>query len=281
MSDALSKTVPIWCAVINRCLSPGKRWDKAYFPEECVSAQEISSIESLIPSFVTTFKNSGVDIPSLATLLNKPLRPIFITPESNLDLTISNEYYPVILVTASSLVPCGHKRIEGFVYIQGAADDEESWACELTSLLFWDHYEMLLECTEENELVNMIEEIVGNGIQKEMKEDETTIGSTGISLGIGTASTGHATIICGSEANSMGEEMVLHLHIPRKSKPLTVMTQTLFPTVISFAVKHGILNNSPISIIATDSSRQVLDISIATTLIILCLFFDDKGISSR
>lgn len=56
MPDALSKTVPIWCAVINRVVSKGGEWDKTCFPEGTVSAQEISSIESLIPSFVTSFK---------------------------------------------------------------------------------------------------------------------------------------------------------------------------------------------------------------------------------
>jgi len=56
MPDALSKTVPIWCAVINRVISKGEEWDKTYFPEQNVSAQEISSIETLLPSFVTSFK---------------------------------------------------------------------------------------------------------------------------------------------------------------------------------------------------------------------------------
>ena len=56
MPDALSKSVPIWCAVINRVASKGQEWGKAYFPPESVPTQEISSIESLIPAFVTSFK---------------------------------------------------------------------------------------------------------------------------------------------------------------------------------------------------------------------------------
>jgi hypothetical protein len=56
MSDALSKTVPIWCAVINRCISAGNEWTETYFPKECVSVQEMFFIESLIPSFVQLFK---------------------------------------------------------------------------------------------------------------------------------------------------------------------------------------------------------------------------------
>ena len=56
MPDELSKSVPIWCAVINRVASKGKEWGTTYFPPESVSLQEISAIQSLIPSFVTSFK---------------------------------------------------------------------------------------------------------------------------------------------------------------------------------------------------------------------------------
>lgn len=56
MPDALSKTVPIWCAVINRSIGEGKKWDELCFPSTCVSAQEISSIEALIPSFVQSLQ---------------------------------------------------------------------------------------------------------------------------------------------------------------------------------------------------------------------------------
>jgi tRNA A64-2'-O-ribosylphosphate transferase len=55
MPDALSKTVPIWCAVINRCVGEGKRWTDSHLPSQCVSPQEASSIESLIPMFVRSF----------------------------------------------------------------------------------------------------------------------------------------------------------------------------------------------------------------------------------
>jgi Rit1 N-terminal domain len=277
MPDALSKTVPIWCAVINRCVSKGEEWNEVCFPEESVSAQEMSSIETLIPSFVSSFRNCGVDMPSISALLDKPLRPVFITPESNLNITISKDYYPVILLTASSLVSCGHNRIDGFVYIQGAADDEESWAHGLTSLLFWDNFGKILDCMEEGDLISTIGEIVATSIPLEMMEDLSQIGSTRISLGVGSIIPTHATIICGSEGDSMQEdENVLRLYIPRKSKTWN-MTQTLFPATMSFAIKHGILNNSPILILASNLSRPFLDMSIATTLVLLCSFFDDKG----
>jgi tRNA A64-2'-O-ribosylphosphate transferase len=56
MPDALSKTVPIWCAVLNRIVGDCKRWRNIQFPAESVSPQEAASIEALIPSFVMSFK---------------------------------------------------------------------------------------------------------------------------------------------------------------------------------------------------------------------------------
>ena len=51
MPDALSKTVPIWCAVVNRAVkeafSKGNQWDKVlYTPPGTVSPQEHAQIES-------------------------------------------------------------------------------------------------------------------------------------------------------------------------------------------------------------------------------------------
>jgi len=57
MPDALSKTVPIWCGVINRFVS--EAWKETVFPPEVVSEQEVSSIEALIPSFLNSFKVSS------------------------------------------------------------------------------------------------------------------------------------------------------------------------------------------------------------------------------
>lgn len=57
--DALSKTVPVWCAVINRAVSKyekGEEWSELCFPEESVSPQEVAAIRMLIPSFVRLFQ---------------------------------------------------------------------------------------------------------------------------------------------------------------------------------------------------------------------------------
>ena len=71
MPDALSKTIPIWCAVINRLLF-GELHDENLSlrtPKEVVGASEHAHIEALLPGFVDNMK-VGKDVP-----MPKALRP--------------------------------------------------------------------------------------------------------------------------------------------------------------------------------------------------------------
>src|SRR5271155_181541 len=56
MPDALSKTVPIWCTVLNRSVLGDATSFPTAFPEGVVAPQEISHIERLIHPFVASFK---------------------------------------------------------------------------------------------------------------------------------------------------------------------------------------------------------------------------------
>lgn len=53
MPDALSKTIPIWCAVLNRLLFEGD-WEmqKLQTPEFAVGASEHAQIEARLDEFV-------------------------------------------------------------------------------------------------------------------------------------------------------------------------------------------------------------------------------------
>lgn len=224
-------------------------------------------------------KNCGIDSTLITSLLNKPLRPIFICPETSLDIDLSDEYYPVILLTASKCVANGHDRVGEFVYIQGAADDEESWTRGLNSAQFWQNYSELLACTQEDELVEVISEIVRKSSPtRTMQDDWSRIGATNICLGVGCGKRGVPTIVwCHGVGEVLEEASTLNLSIPAKSKLLTVMVRQVFPAAVSFALKHGILTNTSLLVVAIDPSRQLLDLSIAITLVLLCLFFDDQG----
>jgi tRNA A64-2'-O-ribosylphosphate transferase len=195
-----------------------------------------------------------------------------------MDFTLPEECYPVILVTASKPVPSGYRQFEGFVYVQGAADDEEAWSHGLKSIQFWDSHLRLLACSREEEVIRLIKEIVGERKKDRMKEDVSIIDATGLSLGVGNVIPGRTMIICGARQGSeQGVDNVLYLHNPTRGKPVTALTQQIFPQAVIFALNNGILNNSPISILATDSTQPNLDLSISITLVLLSLFFNDNG----
>lgn len=66
MPDALSKTIPIWCAVINRLLfgeMPDS--DKLLTPKEIISASEHAQIEALLDGFVNNAEVDTTQCPRL------------------------------------------------------------------------------------------------------------------------------------------------------------------------------------------------------------------------
>lgn len=175
MPDALSKTIPIWCAVLNAAsaskhASPSKDAHndemRLRVPVQTVSPSEKARIEAHIQDWTEDLLESDLQIPRLT----KPLRPLFVTPaRMDEELTRCKEadvnYYPVILVSASPMVATpdltprlnarqidweGLSKTVGmpelaalynqspFIYVQGSGDDEEMWSDKLTPKMLWD-----------------------------------------------------------------------------------------------------------------------------------------------
>lgn len=159
MPDALSKTVPMWCAVLNIALF-GESDELVYLPPHIISASEKSQIEKRIPEFVKKLMGSGVDIDKqLASYIHKPLRPIWVTPDSFDSFSIQQtdwksleSFHPIILCTASVMVQDNTDFRPGYTYVQGAADDHEEWASLLTPNILWDNIDTLrdLELTDKD-----------------------------------------------------------------------------------------------------------------------------------
>ncbi|KAG1772087.1 tRNA A64-2'-O-ribosylphosphate transferase [Suillus occidentalis] len=162
MPDALSKTVPIWCAVINRAVlktTPKMNVDadfwntKLYTPPGVVSAQEHDQIEQRLDEWADDLVASFYVLPKL----QYPLRPIWITPSTTIfpifpDTDAERRFYPIICISASKQVLDGmERRITGFAYIQGSGDDHELWSMGLTPVQFWKHKQILLHANR-NEL---------------------------------------------------------------------------------------------------------------------------------
>jgi tRNA A64-2'-O-ribosylphosphate transferase len=161
MPDALSKTVPIWCCVMNRVIFPEREeWHGLFVPPTAVGESERSQIEARIPQFVESFRGLGVDLTGIREKLSKPLRPIWRTQDDGLPeegMRGDGEFYPVICCTSSRRV-VGTEMSEGG-YIQGAGDDTENWAHGLTAEIWWKHADELL-ATAEGYLTGFIEGLV-------------------------------------------------------------------------------------------------------------------------
>jgi tRNA A64-2'-O-ribosylphosphate transferase len=68
MPDALSKTVPIWCAVLNRLFFPSKaEYHKLYVPPQVVSPSEHAQIEERLEAFLAQLKVASPSLYRLRT----------------------------------------------------------------------------------------------------------------------------------------------------------------------------------------------------------------------
>ncbi|KAK4162759.1 putative tRNA A64-2'-O-ribosylphosphate transferase [Cladorrhinum sp. PSN259] len=164
--DALSKTIPTWCAVLNRVLFPDiPSCHELFVPPNTVSDSEASQISARIPEFVSSFLALAIDLRPLRAHLTKPLRPLWVTHDDDLsDLAeglageeMTNNFHPVVCCTSSRRV-VGTELGEGG-YIQGAGDDTENWALGLTAPIWWKYQDELLS-TPEGDLPELIKELV-------------------------------------------------------------------------------------------------------------------------
>lgn len=159
MPDALSKTIPIWCAVLNSFMHPDKS-EVLFTPPKCISQSEHDSIEIRIPLLVDRLKK--LDILDAQDLRNrfqgKILRPFWVYPGCDMLRSSTDPFtgeiiesqwapgpdepiIPVILCTASYRAQDGVDKKYGFTYVQGAADDHELWSCGLDPKMLWLHWD--------------------------------------------------------------------------------------------------------------------------------------------
>lgn len=282
MPDALSKTIPIWCCVLNRTLFPDATAShELYTPPQVVSSSEHAQICARIPGFVESLKELGIDALALRKRISKPLRPLWVTPESPQERFESLEdFHTVICCTASRRVS-GTEVAEGG-YIQGAGDDTENWAHGLTPSIFWEHSKSLFSTSEE-ELPGAIASLVA----------QSRIGVVNDKLGhpippttclsISSISSLHAqppdpetiTILLSSSL-TMKENWVM------SSKRLTLglgahkigsrnLREAL--PLIPAAMGTSLQPNSKIWV-ACESGK---DLSVGVALALLCIYFDENG----
>ncbi|KAF2114903.1 initiator tRNA phosphoribosyl transferase-domain-containing protein [Lophiotrema nucula] len=279
MPDALSKTIPIWCCVINRAIFPDVGDHELHTPGQTISASEHAQIEQRIEGFVKDFVAiCKPDIPSFRQKLKKPLRPLWVTQSSSLpDLAPEFlDFFPAVLCTASRRVH-GVEGSEGG-YIQGAADDHEAWACGLTPTLFWNNRDLLL-ASNEDDLPAIIAGLV---------EDETSSEAIPILIRPTTK-----LFVCSSENADLKSFDTVISCTP---EPLTTTNpkQVRMKKYLHLKCREGKLGSRDLRPQLThlpaffeavpDEVGNILiccptgkDLSVGVALLLLCLYADDNG----
>ncbi|PXF47116.1 tRNA A64-2'-O-ribosylphosphate transferase [Gracilariopsis chorda] len=220
--DSFMKTVPIWCAVINNvaALYPCTTCtDANTVCDQCarihlhpdVPQSERHHIQNKLPQWLAdwrrslpTLKNTVPTLKNASAQRLKPLRPIWVSPESTLwqhGIPLQQlDFTPIVCISASKVVPDGERsfiepslveqvvcgvtfapRPVGFAYVQGAGDDEEAWCCGLTPSLFWYHHDRLLSIANgsgANEGAMHVEAQLRNEISSILSEPDGVAGNS-------------------------------------------------------------------------------------------------------
>lgn len=302
MPDALSKTVPIWCAVINRLLF-GEMHEshKLSTPNDVVGESEYAQIVARLDGFVNDVKvrkrdsnvpkytflklteqNLSLDVCSLRSVLQKPLRPFWVTPDSmSTQVVPCTNYLRIICCTASRRVFGAEMTEHG--YIQGAGDDSESWSSGLTPTLFWRHKEQLLAAVEED-FLNLIQDLAATDQNNSVTGVSCVkIGPTSLYIGAlssaAQAEQYDGLVICGGTKPSKSDQgieegkrkNILFLHCGDGKLGSRALRSQL-PRIPPFIASLPDYNLPPKILFLCQTGK---DLSVGVALAVLCLFFDD------
>ncbi|KAG2153244.1 tRNA A64-2'-O-ribosylphosphate transferase [Suillus clintonianus] len=295
--DALSKTVPIWCAVINRAVlktTPDMNTDawntKLYTPPGVVSAQEHDQIEQKLDGWADDLAASFYVLPKI----QYPLRPIWISPSTTVfpkfpDTDAERRFYPVICISASKQVLDGmERRVTGFAYIQGSGDDHELWSMGLTPAQFWKHKATLLHANR-NELPTLVQTLTSSTNTLDARTNSnasfhpTPIHHVHGRLSICTTHDIRSSIDAELAVVYLSSTdqappafkdrpCVLCIQIPQGKKGQHHFLHSVLPQAIPFILLH--LQNARRICIACETGT---DTSIGVALAALTKFFDESG----
>lgn len=286
--DALSKTIPIWIAVLNHVLFPPA--DSSTPPtlhtlRNVVSTSEHSQICALLPGFVVDFLSLGLDLSEFRKSIKHPMLPIFIHPDSLLPshTPLFDDITAIVLVSASRMTQ--GEGMEG-EYIQGAGDDHENWVAEseLDAELFWRYHTEITACREE-ELPELIRSLrqgeIGMGGKGGKRGKASLVRPTEnvfIAAGKDVGDEFEVIVNCGSQplqlekaVDGKAQPKVLELGLPVGKVAVKKIRSELEDKL------HGIQDDLG----ATRSVVFVCETGDGTApmvaLAALCLFYDEKG----
>ncbi|CAM9332838.1 unnamed protein product [Chrysoparadoxa australica] len=268
--DSFTATVPIWCAVLNSLLAKRRKqegipWDCDLHVPPWLSQSERSQIAARIPGWVAGFGTAAAEEleKELAGYLKKPLRPAWVAPgwcgcPKEWDgESILEDFCPIVCISASHVISSeAHREHYSWEYIQGAGDDEESWAQSLTPSMFWAQAQEFIACSSPEAAREMAEAAVnrasvpaaagqGHGIAK--------IGATLLSLGVANAeglkaaqNQGVRAVLNCSLGDAAQESLELDTSVPylnlvlkKGKRPGEHIAEELIPAGLEFVLQHA------------------------------------------
>ncbi|KAF9893994.1 hypothetical protein FE257_008965 [Aspergillus nanangensis] len=282
MPDALSKTVPIWCAVINRTLFPAETtFHPVQFPPNFLGASEESQIEHRINGFVKSLQDLKLDLNALRQQLRKPIQVAWANRAyfHPTDLRKSNNYHLFVLCSASKRVH-GAEMSEGG-YIQGAGDDSEGWAHGLTPPVFWPNKDTLLR-TPEEDLPALIEGLVAAHHRKQDVAQQATRIAPTHNLFIGQSDptlseSGRYDLVinCNGSPGDLVEGNSKRLNLGCASQKLGSRDLRKHLDKVQAFVAAQLGPHPSRSLLVTCESGK--DLSAGAALAIVCLFYSENG----
>ncbi|KAI8146819.1 tRNA A64-2'-O-ribosylphosphate transferase [Fennellomyces sp. T-0311] len=281
--DALSKTIPIWCCAINRAViqhKPGSFENEEEVRAFCslpsaVSRSEHAQIEARMDEFAQRLLNSGgIDMERISKLLDKPLRPLWFTPQSSFfeapDYAEAS-FWPVICLSASQAVESGCQARPGYLYVQGSGDDQEAWCHGLTPRLFWQNQEALLNATSALDCEERVHEIVAKKQEDTDVDDYNMIQGTTMAVGSTKAWKMFDVVINCTESSPADHPQCLQLPILEGKKGQYKLFQSI-PTAIAF-VREPLMQNKRILIYGAKGRDRAVGIALA----IYVKYYDQQG----
>jgi len=225
--DALTKTVPIWCCVINRAVAQRRAqrqcaagdaretqpssgggggsscWDCSLRLPPWVSPSEASQIERVLNRAVASLLCGAMAsiVDRLCAALPAPLAPFWLAAgEPFAAPPRDGRTCWVVCLSASRVASAQDAREHhSWHYVQGAADDEENWTRGLSAAQWWRWAAPVLRLADfcshaaaEAELARLQEEEAGRGVGTELRHAE---GSAGAAAGGGDTSLGGAVAL--------------------------------------------------------------------------------------
>ncbi|KAM0793437.1 hypothetical protein ACM66B_000882 [Microbotryomycetes sp. NB124-2] len=302
--DALSKTVPLWCAVLNATrlkLAPLEgasaaeraKWaenGKLWTLPSAVGRSEHSQIEAKVDRWVESLVASSYNLDKIKGLA-KPLRPLFVSPASQMHIQrVADfpDFYPVVCVSASKLASeeDGLERAGGYTYVQGSGDDHEEWSKGLTPAIFWAN-ERVITSASRDDIDDTVQDLLVHAASSS-GFDEFIVRDTTVKLVFGQQRS--------TEVEASPDELIVTTMqsppnldgLPPRhcvTRPGKVGYERFFKAVgaMTNELSTRLHQGHTVSIVAADSGTlsDTKDLAVAAALIMLTRNFDDSGALSN